>query len=44
LAGARNVAQATENARAGMLKLSPDELRIIDTELSKINLVFPEKK
>lgn len=44
LAGARDVAQATDNARAGMLRLSSEELQTISTELNKINLVFPEKK
>ncbi|MFA6590561.1 MAG: aldo/keto reductase, partial [Bacteroidales bacterium] len=43
LAGARDVAQATDNAKAGSLKLSSNELRTISTELNKINLVFPEK-
>ncbi|MDD2559462.1 MAG: aldo/keto reductase, partial [Bacteroidales bacterium] len=44
LAGARDVAQASDNAKAGSLKLSSDELRTISAELNKINLVFPEKK
>jgi aryl-alcohol dehydrogenase-like predicted oxidoreductase len=38
LVGARNAAQAEENARAGRLRLREDELKLIDTELEKLKL------
>jgi aryl-alcohol dehydrogenase-like predicted oxidoreductase len=39
LAGARNAAQATENAKAVNIKLSKEEIDFITTELNKLELV-----
>jgi aryl-alcohol dehydrogenase-like predicted oxidoreductase len=41
LVGARNAAQAVQNARAGSLVLKPEELQYIDTKLSALELSFP---
>jgi aryl-alcohol dehydrogenase-like predicted oxidoreductase len=38
LVGARDAAQAAENAKAGSLKLSPDDLAMIDRELAGLKL------
>lgn len=43
LVGARNAAQATQNAKALHVKLSPDEVSFITEELNKLELVKPEK-
>jgi aryl-alcohol dehydrogenase-like predicted oxidoreductase len=40
LVGARNAKQAIENAGAGEISLSPDEIRFINEELAKVTLVF----
>ena len=39
LAGARNAAQATQNAKAAEIRLSKDELNLITSELDKLELV-----
>ena len=38
LVGARNAAQAIENAKAAQLKLSPEEISFMNTELDKLQL------
>jgi aryl-alcohol dehydrogenase-like predicted oxidoreductase len=39
LVGARDAAQATENAKAGEIKLTEEEIAIIDSHLSKLELI-----
>jgi aryl-alcohol dehydrogenase-like predicted oxidoreductase len=43
LVGARNAEQAIQNAKALHVKLSPDEIGFITTELNKLELVKPAK-
>jgi aryl-alcohol dehydrogenase-like predicted oxidoreductase len=43
LAGARNAEQAIQNAAAARVKLTAEELRFIEGELSQLQLVFEEK-
>lgn len=40
LVGARNAAQSVENAKAAAIQLTSDEIRFINTELDKLNLVM----